>query len=407
MGMRREMSAIKDIQARKIYDSRGNPTLEVDIYLASGVRGRASVPSGASTGKSETLKLQDMVQSINNVAILKNSLVGQDAAEQEKNDLLMINTDGTKQKKNLGGNVILAVSLAMCDAAAKEANLPLYQYIHSISGINFDNYSLPTPLFNIVNGGKHADSNLPFQEFMIVPMVNGTFAQKLDMGVMVFQHLKQHLKQMNLSTNVGDEGGFAPALNSNEEAMEVIVDAIQDTGLTPGKDVSLALDVAASAVADLNAVTYPLPPIAYYEKILTEYPIALIEDPLGEDDWQGWQKITEQLGNKIKIVGDDIFTTNPELFAKGIEMHVANSVLIKPDQIGTLTETLRTIRLARDNKYNVVISHRSGETESTFIADLAVGVGADFIKSGAPSRGERVAKYNQLLRIEEEILKRQ
>ena len=398
------MSAIKDIKARKIYDSRGNATLEVDMYLSSGIRGRASVPSGASTGKTETLKLQDINQSITNVAILKNSLIGQDVTAQEKNDLLMINTDGTKQKKNLGGNVILAVSLAMCDAAAKEAKVSLYQYINSISGIKLDSFCLPTPLFNIVNGGKHADSRLPFQEFMIMPKTNGTFAQKLDTGVTVYHHLKDHLKQMNLSTNVGDEGGFAPNLNSNEEAMEVIVDAIEGAGLVPGKDVALALDVAASAIPDLNAVTYPLAPIAYYEKILTEYPIDLIEDPLDEEDWTGWQKITQALGGQIKIVGDDIFTTNPELFAKGIEMHAANSVLIKPDQIGTLTETLRTIRLARDNNYNVVISHRSGETESTFIADLAVGVGANFIKSGAPCRGERVAKYNQLLRIEEEIL---
>lgn len=398
------MSAIKDIKARKIYDSRGNATLEVDMYLSSGIRGRASVPSGASTGKTETLKLQDINQSITNVAILKNSLIGQDVTAQEKNDLLMINTDGTKQKKNLGGNVILAVSLAMCDAAAKEAKVSLYQYINSISGIKLDSFRLPTPLFNIVNGGKHADSRLPFQEFMIMPKTNGTFAQKLDTGVTVYHHLKDHLKQMNLSTNVGDEGGFAPNLNSNEEAMEVIVDAIEGAGLVPGKDVALALDVAASAIPDLNAVTYPLSPIAYYEKILTEYPIDLIEDPLDEEDWTGWQKITQALGGQIKIVGDDIFTTNPELFAKGIEMHAANSVLIKPDQIGTLTETLRTIRLARDNNYNVVISHRSGETESTFIADLAVGVGANFIKSGAPCRGERVAKYNQLLRIEEEIL---
>lgn len=397
------MSAIKDIKGRKIYDSRGNATIEVDVYLASGVRGRASVPSGASTGKSETMKLQNIEQSISNVEILKTALVGQEASEQEKNDLLMINTDGTKQKKNIGGNVILAVSLALCDASAIEAQSPLYQYINSISGIKLDTYTMPTPMFNIINGGKHADTNLPFQEFMIVPMITGSFAQKLDMGVSVFQHLKKHLKAMNLSTNVGDEGGFAPALNSNEEAMEVIVGAITDTGLEPGKEISMALDVAASAIADLNSVTYPLSPIAYYEKILTEYPIALIEDPLGEEDWAGWQEITQKLGDKIKIVGDDIFATNPDLFAKGIQMHAANTVLIKPDQIGTLTETLRTIRLASDNNYNVVISHRSGETESTFIADLAVAVGANYIKSGAPSRGERIAKYNRLLRIEEEV----
>jgi len=399
------MSAIKDIKGRLIYDSRSNPTLEVDVILANGTMGRASVPSGASTGKTETFKLSNIKQSVDNVNVLKTSLIGHEVKNQEEIDLLMINTDGTKQKKNLGGNVLLATSLAICEASAKEQKMPLYQYINSISAIKLDKFKMPVPFFNIINGGKHADNNLPFQEFMITPIKEASFAERLNAGVLVYQHLKKHLKEMNLSTNVGDEGGFAPALNSNEEAMEVIVDSIKDCNFTPGKDVSMALDVAASSIPDLGAVTYPLAPIAYYEKVLTEYPIYLIEDPLGEEDWNGWQEITKKLTDKIKIVGDDIFTTNAELLEKGIQMGVANTILIKPDQIGTLSETFRTIRLAKEHNYQVMISHRSGETESTFIADLAVGTGADFIKSGAPCRGERVAKYNQLLRIEEDINK--
>ncbi len=397
------MSAIKEIKGRKIFDSRGNPTIEVDVTLASGAFGQESVPSGASTGSHEVFKLENIEQAVKNVEILKQSLINQEAQDQEKLDLLMINVDGTKQKKNIGGNTILAVSLAICEAAAKELDIPLFSYINKISGVKMQSFQMPTPLFNIINGGKHADSNLPIQEFMIVPRLGNSFREKMETGVKVFHHLKEHLKKMNLSTNVGDEGGFAPALNSNEEAMEVIVEAIRHSGFEPGDDVAMCLDVAASSIADLKAMTYPLSPIDYYEKLLDEYPIKIIEDPLDENDWQGWQEITRRLGGRIKIVGDDIFTTNPELFKKGIELKVANSVLIKPDQIGTLSETFRTIRMAIENKYDVIISHRSGETESTFIADLAVGVGANYIKTGAPSRGERIAKYNQLLRIEERL----
>lgn len=397
------MSTIKDIKGRKIYDSRGNPTIEVDVILSNGIHGRESVPSGASTGINEVFKLEDIDKAVKNIEILKPNLINQDVHDQEKLDLLMINLDGTKQKKNIGGNVILAVSLAICEAAAKDMKIPLYQYINQISGIKMEKFRLPTPLFNIINGGKHADSKLAFQEFMIVPNLGQSFKEKMEAGVKIFHHLKDDLKKMNLSTNVGDEGGFAPSLNSNEEAMELIVEAINHTGYKPGKDVHLCLDVAASSIADLKAVTYPLSPIDYYEKILDEYPISIIEDPLDEKDWQDWQAITERLGKRIKIVGDDIFTTNPEIFKKGIQLKVANSILVKPDQIGTLSETLRTIRMAIENHYEVVISHRSGETESTFISDLAVGVGADYIKTGAPSRGERIAKYNQLLRIEEGI----
>jgi len=397
------MSVIKDILARKIYDSRSHSTLEVDVVLDNGILGRSSVPSGASTGANEVFKLEDITQAIKNVEILKNNLIGHDPQKQEEIDLLMVNSDGTHQKKNLGGNVLLAISLAVCQAAAKDQNKPLYKYINSISGIKLDKFIMPIPLFNIVNGGKHADSNLPFQEFMIVPQIGQTFQEKLDVGVKVYLTLKSNLKKMNLSTNVGDEGGFAPTFNTNEEAMEIIINAISDAGLEPKKDVAIALDIAASSIPDLNAVTYPLDPIDYYEKILNEYPIALLEDPLPENAWEDWKQLTASLGNRVEIIGDDIFTTNPEILAKGIEMKVANAILIKPDQIGTLSETFKTIRLAKEKKYMVVISHRSGETESTFIADLAVGVGAEHIKSGAPCRGERVAKYNQLLRIEEEI----
>jgi enolase len=398
------MSVIKDIRSRKIFDSRGNPTIETEVILSNGVSGRQSVPSGASTGDHEVFKIEDIQKAIRNVEALKPSLINQEVKDQEKLDLLMINLDGTKQKKNLGGNVILSISLAICEAGALDSGMALYEYINHLSQIRLSKFNLPIPWFNIINGGKHADGHLPFQEFMVVPIVGDTFKEKMDAGVKIFHSLKNHLKKMNLSTNVGDEGGFAPSLNSNEEAMEVIVESIKQAGFYPGKDISMCLDVAASSIADLNSVTYPLLPIDYYEKIITEYPITIIEDPLDENDWQGWKEMTQRLGGKIKLVGDDIFTTNPELFKKGIEMNIANCILVKPDQIGTLSETLRTIRLAKENNYDVTISHRSGETESTFIADLAVGVGAQYIKTGAPSRGERVAKYNQLLRIEEKTI---
>lgn len=397
------MSSIRDIKARRVYDSRGDTTLEVDVFLDSGIMGRASVPSGASTGRYEAYKLEDISVAVNNVNTLRANLVGQDPHNQEKIDLLMINTDGTIAKRNLGGNTTLAISLATCEAAAKDSKIPLYKYINSISNVRLDSYKLPIPMFNIINGGKHADNNLSFQEFMVVPEGNKNFKQRLEAGVTIFHQLKNHLRKMNLSTNVGDEGGFAPLLNSNEEAMELIVHSVQEAGFKPGEEVSIALDIAATSIPDLKTITYPLDPIDYYQKIIDEYPISLIEDGLSEDEWNEWQVITQKLGNRIKLVGDDIFTTNFSRLQKGIEMKVANGIIIKPDQIGTLTETFKTIRLAKENKYVCVISHRSGETESTFIADLAVGVGAEYIKTGAPSRGERIAKYNQLLRIEEEL----
>lgn len=397
------MAKITSIKGREILDSRGDQTLEVEVSLEDGSNSRASVPSGASTGKLEAFKITDIKKSLINLDVLAKNLIGQDASDQEKIDLLMINSDGTPNKENIGGNVILAVSLAICQASAVSAKQPLYKYIASISKLGISQFKIPTPMFNIINGGKHADSNLPFQEFMIIPVGENDYKTKLEIGQKVYHQLKNDLKKMSLSTSVGDEGGFAPKLNSNEEALELIVASIQNAGFTPGEQIAIGLDIAASSISDLNSVTYPDKPVDYYAKLVEKYPIVLIEDPLGEDDWQGWVEITQKLGTKIKLVGDDLFTTSAARLQQGIEKHAANMVLIKPDQIGTLTETFRTIDLAKKSNYGLVISHRSGETESTFIADLAVGVGAEFIKSGAPARGERVAKYNQLLRIEEDL----
>ncbi|OGD66310.1 phosphopyruvate hydratase [Candidatus Berkelbacteria bacterium RIFCSPHIGHO2_12_FULL_36_9] len=396
------MGKIKSIFGREILDSRSDSTLEVDVILDDGSSGRASIPSGASTGRNEAFKITDISKALNNVDVLAKNLIGQEA-DQEKIDLLMINSDATPNKENLGGNVILAISLGVCEAAAKSANLPLYQYIRQISKIDTSGYKLPTPLFNIINGGKHADNNLPFQEFMIIPTADGSFKDKYLIGSKVYHQLKKDLAKLGLSTAVGDEGGFAPKLNSNDEALELLVASIQNTGFTPREQVSIGLDVAASSINDLNSVTYPDKPSDYYQKIVDKYPITLIEDPLGEDDWQGWVELNQKLGSRIRVVGDDIFTTNPNRLQMGIEKKAANSIIIKPDQIGTLTEAFRTIHLALNAGFDLVVSHRSGETESTFIADLAVGIGAKYIKTGAPARGERTAKYNQLLRIEENL----
>lgn len=395
------MAKIKSIHGREILDSRADSTIEVDVILDDGSLGRASIPSGASTGRNEAFKITDIAKALNNVDVLAKNLIGQEASDQEKIDLLMINSDGTPNKENLGGNVILALSLAICQASAISAKKPLYQYIREVSKIDIEGYKMPIPLFNIINGGKHADSNLPFQEFMVIPTADGSFKEMLMMGAKVYHQLKKDLAKLNLSTAVGDEGGFAPKLNSNDEAMELLVASIQNAGFIPREQISIGLDVAASSIADLNSVTYPDKPAEYYAKIVEKYPIALIEDPLGEDDWQGWIELNQKIGSKIKLVGDDIFTTNPARIQQGIEKKAANSIIIKPDQIGTLTEAFRTIHLALDAGFDIVVSHRSGETESTFIADLAVGVGAQYIKTGAPARGERTAKYNQLLRIEE------
>lgn len=397
------MAKISSIHGREILDSRGDSTLEVDVILEDGSLGRQSVPSGASTGRNEAYKITDIAKSLNNLETLTKNLVGQDASDQKKIDLLMINTDATPNKENLGGNVILALSLAIAQAEAKSENLPLFQYISKISGLAKAPFSLPTPMFNIINGGKHADNNLPFQEFMVIPLGTNSFKEKLMVGAKVFHQLKNDLKKMGLSTSVGDEGGFAPKFNSNEEALELLVTSIQNAGFTPGEQVGIGLDIAASSIPDLNAVTYPDKPIDYYAKLIDKYPIVLIEDPLGEDDWISWTEITQRIGSRIILLGDDIFTTNASRLQLGIEKKVGNGIIIKPDQVGTLTETFETMRLAMSHNYTCAVSHRSGETESTFIADLAVGTGAKYIKTGAPSRGERVAKYNQLLRIEEEI----
>ncbi|MBI4175054.1 phosphopyruvate hydratase [Candidatus Berkelbacteria bacterium] len=396
------MAAIQSIQGREILDSRANTTLEVDLVLTDGSRGRASVPSGASTGRHEAYKLEDITRAIANVDLIAKNLIGQDAGDQQKIDLLLINSDGTENKSNLGGNVTLAISLASAVASAASQGKPLYHYLHALSGVQ-EPIGLPMPMFNIINGGKHADSGLAFQEFMVVPTGGNSFRERAMMGVLVFQALKTELMQMGQSVALGDEGGFAPRLNSNEEAIEVILSAIGRTRFKPKEDIDIALDVAASSIPDLKPITYPLDPLGYYEKLVVDYPIRLIEDPLTEDDWSGWTSLTARIGSKVMVVGDDLFTTNKQRLQRGIQERAANAVIIKPDQIGTLTETLQTVQLARSAQMAIVVSHRSGETESTFIADLAVGIGAEFIKSGGPSRGERIAKYNQLLRIEEEL----
>ncbi|MEK7460647.1 MAG: phosphopyruvate hydratase [Patescibacteria group bacterium] len=396
------MATIHTIAGREILDSRGSSTLEVDITLADGSLGRASVPSGASNGRWEAYKLEDIGRAVANVDLVAKNLIGQDAAGQEKIDLLLINSDGSGNKSNLGANVTLAISLATAEAQAKSLQIPLYQYLHQIAGVS-ESIGLPLPMFNIINGGKVSDSGLAFQAFMIVPTSGDTYRQRLMHGVNIFKALRAELIQMGQSVAVGDEGGFAPHFNSNEEAIEVMLTAIGRTRLKPKQDVDLALDVAASAIPDLKPITYPLDPMSYYEKLVTDYPITLLEDPLTEDDWAGWTALTGRIGERVKIVVDDLFTTNRVRLERGISEKAANAIVIKPDQIGTLTETFQAIRLARSANMTIVISHRSGETESTFIADLAVAVGAEYLKTGAPSRGERVAKYNQLLRIEEQL----
>ena len=412
------MSGIAEIRAREILDSRGNPTIEVDVVLESGARGRAAVPSGASTGMREALELRDgdkkrylgkgVSKAVANVrTVLAPSLLGWDAADQVGIDRRMIALDGTPNKGKLGANAILGVSLAVAKAAAAEAGLPLYRYL---GGANA--HELPVPLMNVINGGAHADNNLDLQEFMIVPVGAPTFAEALRMAAEVFHALKTLLKKKSLNTAVGDEGGFAPNLGSNEEALALIVQAIEAAGYAPGRDLALALDAAASefyengryvmkGVAHAQRSSEDM--IKYYEGLLSRYPIVSIEDGLGEQDWKGWKALTERLGQRVQLVGDDIFVTNPEIFAKGIAEGLGNSILIKLNQIGTLTETLETIEMAKRARYTVVVSHRSGETEDVTIADLAVGLNASQIKTGSLSRTDRTAKYNQLLRIEEEL----
>ncbi|HEX6057598.1 MAG TPA: phosphopyruvate hydratase [Gemmatimonadaceae bacterium] len=412
------MPTILDIRAREILDSRGNPTVECDVTLASGASGRAAVPSGASTGEHEAIELRDgdaerylgkgvrkAVQHIEET--IAPALMGIDATDQMLVDHTMLELDGTDNKGRLGANAILAVSMATARAAAEEVGLPLYRYLGGPL-----TRTMPVPMMNIVNGGAHATNTVDFQEFMVVPVGADTFADGLRMGAEVFHSLKKVLVKRKLATGVGDEGGFAPDLKSDEDAIKVILEAIEAAGFQPGKQVALALDVAASELHKGGKYTFKKSGagtkdaegmIELYARWLDEYPIVSIEDGLSEDDWDGWAKLTQQLGDRVQLVGDDLFVTNTERLSRGIESGVANAILIKVNQIGTLTETLEAIEMARAAGYLSVISHRSGETEDTFIADLAVGTGAGQIKTGSASRSDRVAKYNQLLRIEEEL----
>jgi enolase len=415
---------IARIHAREILDSRGNPTIEADVTLAGGSRGRAAVPSGASTGQQEALELRDgdparylgkgVRQAVANVnTAIANTLSGLDATEQQLIDFRMIEIDGTPNKSKLGANAMLAVSMAAARAAAQARGVPLYRYVAGFSRRS-SGEMLPMPLMNILNGGAHADNSVDFQEFMAVPVGAPNFTEALRMGAEVFHRLKATLKKRGYSTAVGDEGGFAPSLKSNVEAVEVILEAIQAAGYTPGKHVALALDPAASEFYDSSARRYVFKKsdqsehtsdqmIDFWADWVRQYPIVSIEDGLAEDDWDGWKAMTKALSEKIQLIGDDIFVTNTKIFERGIEQKVANAILIKLNQIGTVTETVECIEMASQNKYRSVVSHRSGETEDPFIADFVVGMGTGQIKTGSASRGERIAKYNQLLRIEEEL----
>ena len=412
------MAAITDLHAREILDSRGNPTVEVDMQLEDGTFARAAVPSGASTGMFEATELRDgdkdrydgkgVLQAVNNVnGEIADAVLGWDASDQRGLDHILINLDGTENKNRLGANAILGVSLAAAHAAAQSAGLPLYQYL---GGVNAHN--LPVPMMNIMNGGAHADNNVDIQESMIMPVGAPNFREALRMCAEVYHTLKNVLKAKGLSTAIGDEGGFAPDLPSNEAAMEVICEAIEKAGYTAGKDIVLSTDVAASELlgddglyhlAGDHAAKTAEEMIDFYEHLIDQYPIISIEDGLGEEDWEGWKKLTDRLGSKVQLVGDDLFVTNTKRLSKGIHMGVANSILIKLNQIGTLTETFEAVQMAQRAGYTAVISHRSGETADTTIADIAVALNAGQIKTGAPARSERVAKYNQLLRIEEDL----
>jgi len=412
------MGEIVAIRAREILDSRGNPTIEVDVWLDTGYMGRAAVPSGASTGSREALELRDgdpkrymgkgVLRAVQNVnEEIAPRIIGLNAQDQTSIDRILIALDGTENKSHLGANAILGVSMAVAKAAAEEAGLPLYRYLGGVAA-----NLLPVPFMNVINGGKHADNNLDIQEFMIVPLNAPSFQEALRMGAEVFHSLKKILKSKGLNTAVGDEGGFAPNLASNEEALKVLVEAIEKAGYEPGKDVFLAMDAAASEFYEdgiyvMNAEKEPKKSSAdlvrYYEDLVKRYPIVMIEDGMAESDWEGWKLLTDCLGRSIQLIGDDIFVTNTKIIAKGIQEGIANSVLIKLNQIGTVTETFEAIDMAHKAGYKTLISHRSGETEDTIIADLAVAARTGQIKTGSLSRIDRVAKYNRLLRIEEEL----
>lgn len=406
---------ILDVKGREILDSRGNPTIEVDVILEDGTLGRASVPSGASTGEREALEMRDggkrymgkgVLKAVDNVnGPLRDLVLGMDASDQKKLDYAMIDADGTPTKSKYGANAILGISMAAMKATANQKKMPLYRYIG-----NGD--MLPIPMMNIINGGAHADNKLDFQEFMIIPVAD-TIHERIRIGAEVFHNLKKVLNDRNLSTGVGDEGGFAPNLESNTEGFELIIEAITKAGYLPGKDVNIAIDVAASEFYNNGTKMYDLVGegrsltteqlIDFYAELIDKYPIISIEDPVDENDWDGFSLITEKLGNRIQLVGDDLFVTNKKCLQMGIDKHAGNAILLKVNQIGTITETLETIELARENGYKTVISHRSGETEDATIADLAVGLNLGQIKTGSMSRTDRICKYNQLIRIEEEL----
>ena len=414
------MSLIENIHARQILDSRGNPTIEVDVITESGAFGRAAVPSGASTGMHEAVELRDgdkkkymgkgVLKAVKNVnEIIAEELIGFHVFDQNLVDIIMLEIDGTKNKSKMGANAILGVSLAVAKAAAMESGQSLFRYI---GGVNAN--TLPVPMMNILNGGSHADNSIDFQEFMVMPVKADTFSESLRMGTEVFHHLRKVLSDQGLSTNVGDEGGFAPNIKSNEAAIEVILKAIEKAGYKPGEDIFIAMDAAASEFYDKKSKTYHFKKssgkklksaemVDYWTKWVKKYPIISIEDGMDENDWTGWKQLTDSVGDKIQLVGDDLFVTNVDFLKKGIDQGVANSILVKVNQIGSLTETINTVNMAKRNSYKSVMSHRSGETEDNTIADLAVALNTGQIKTGSASRSDRMAKYNQLLRIEEEL----
>ncbi|MBR2713011.1 MAG: phosphopyruvate hydratase [Bacilli bacterium] len=408
------MSKIKEIKAREILDSRGNPTVEVDVILDNGILGRASVPSGASTGEREMLELRDkderynglgVLKAVNNVLSIKNELIGFDTDKQKELDYKLLELDGTPNKSKLGANAILGISMAYLKASALDQNKPLYKYVNDKYG---DKLSLPVPMMNILNGGAHADNGLDFQEFMIIPQAN-SIKERIRIGSEVFHSLKKVLKEKGLATSVGDEGGFAPNIMSNSEAFDLIIEGITRAGYTAGVDVFLGIDVAASEFykdgkyhfENRDFTTEEI--INYYKELVSKYPIISIEDPVDENDWEGFSTLTKEIGNKVQLVGDDLFTTNKEYLQKGIDMKAGNAILLKVNQIGTITETIETIELAKSNGYKTIISHRSGETEDTTISHLAVGLDLGQIKTGSMSRTDRICKYNELIRIEEDL----
>ncbi len=414
------MSLIAAIQAREILDSRGNPTVEVDVYTQNGVLGRAAVPSGASTGKHEAVELRDndknryvgkgVTKAVNNInTVIQEELRGHSVLDQKGLDTLMLRLDGTENKNRLGANAILGVSLACAKAAANESGMSLYRYVGGIHA-----HVLPLPMMNILNGGAHADNRIDFQEFMVMPAGAPNFAESLRMGTEVFHALKKVLKDKGLSTNVGDEGGFAPNLQSNEEAIQSVMMAIEKAGYSPGKDIWIAMDAASTEFYDEESGMYIFKKstgdkltssemVSFWKDWCNKYPILSIEDGLAEDDWKGWAELTATLGSKVQLVGDDLFVTNSKRLKRGIDENIANSILVKVNQIGTLTETIEAVTMAKENSYTAVMSHRSGETEDSTIADLAVALNTGQIKTGSASRSDRIAKYNQLLRIEEEL----